>query len=234
MGSLAATTFISNIRVNLNESHESAADLLVPTAGSQWKNSELLENLNKSKDRLWEIIREVREDYFLTIGTSLNLTASAKSYDLAAGFRQLKAIKATTAGYEDLQFESLDQSSREWKERDALPASANADAGILYYDIVGTAKILFCNFPPAAITAVYNYVGILSDFTLSASSTVDIGDELREFLEGYATWLSFAKTPTHIAVPWWKEHLPLLERRVVKSVSKRQIRDPKRVAPFNP
>src|SRR3990167_7511280 len=182
MGSIGATTFITNVRVNLSEPIDSSQNE-VATAGNEWIQSELLENLNKAKDHLWEIVKKVREDYFITIGATLSLTASAKSYAFAAGFRHLTAIKITTSGYEHLRFQALGQGTNEWKTRDAAPNDSSQDLDLFYYDIVGSSKLLLCNFPPAALTAEYNYIGVLADFTLSASSTIEIDDELRYFLE---------------------------------------------------
>lgn len=242
MGSIAATTFIANIRTNLSEPIDSSQNE-VATAGNEWTQSELLEYLNKAKDRLWDIIRKVREDYFVTVGASLTIAANTKKHNLAAGFRQLTAIKITSSGYEDITFRSLDQTTDEWKKRDAVALNDTDETGIFYYDIVeegGTHKLLLCNFPTRAYTAEYNYVGVLADFTLSASSTLALNDELREFLEGYATWLALAKKPTDPRLGFWKDHLfspnaqVNLHQRVIDSVSKRQIRDPKYVEPYDP
>ena len=84
------------------------------------------------------------------------------------------------------------------------------------------------------MTEEYNYIGVLADFTLSASSTIEIDDELRYFLESETTWLSLAKKPTDSRLAFWKDQRRDHEKRVIESVSKRQIRDPQRVEPFDP
>lgn len=231
--SIAATTFIKNIRTYLSEPLGSDAELETAGAGTLWLNSELLENLNKSKNKLVDLVRKVREDYFETLDATLNLNSTTKSYDLATLFKQLKGIRISTSGYEGLRFRFLEQETDKWKELDALP-SADDSADALYYDVVGTKKLLLANYPPATLTAKYNYIGGLADFTLSTLSTLDLEDDWREFLEGYAVWLSLAKSPTDQRLPFWKSHLGDLEQRVRDSVAKRQIRDAKRVQPFNP
>jgi hypothetical protein len=103
MGSIPATTYIQNIRRNVNEPLL-ASDILDPSAGSTWVNDEILEALNKAKDDAWDIIRSVREDYFQVTGASVSLMATTKEYSLAAGFRQLKGLRITTSGYESVAF----------------------------------------------------------------------------------------------------------------------------------
>lgn len=233
MGSKDAVKLLTNVRSNLSEPL-SAADMLVAGAGSQWTNTELLEALNKGKDRLWDTIRMVREDYFQVAAvTPLSLVTTTKEYALVGAARQLVGIRCTTSGYEDIRFRRSDQSSREFQERNALPAGDNSNDRELIYDIVGTSTIKFADFPPTSLTVAYDYITYLSDYTLSGSSTVDINDELAEYMEAYATWKALGKMPSDTRLKYWASEVDRLETVALKSVSKRDIRESQYVEPYN-
>ena len=242
MGSQAATTYIKNIRVNIGES---IADSLLTdaTSGSQWTNSEILEYLNKAKNRAWELVKGVREEYFLVTGdTSIALLASTKEYSLPADFRQIKNIKVTTSGYEYLEFRKVDIAAQEFIARDREPSGA-ITTDELIYDIIGTGKIKFADYPPASLATSLDYVKFVSDFTLATDSALtDINDEWREFIEAYATMLAVGKNAVKgdTRLAYWTARLTDrpgmdgLETKLVKSVSKRDIRGSEYVEAFSP
>lgn len=232
MGSKSATTLITNIRDELNEPL-SASDLLVSTAGNIWTNSFLLENLNKGKDQLWDIIRRAREDYFQTSST-ISITTSTKEYALVSDFRQLKGLKCTTQGYEYLLFRRVDQGTEEFQIRDAAPSPGNVNANEMIYDIIAQAKLKFADFAPAALTLNYDYIQILADYTLSGSSTTNINDELLDYAEAYAIYLSLLKNPEDKRIPLWRDRIKSLEEDVFMGVSKRNIRESRYAPPYDP
>src|SRR3990167_5581702 len=234
MGSKDAVTLLTRIRSNLSEPL-SAVDMLVAGSGSQWTNTELLAALNKGKDRLWDIIRMAREDYFQVAAvTPLSLVVATKEYALAGAVRQLVGLRCTTSGYEDLRFRRVDQSAREFQDRDALPAGDNTSDSEMIYDLIGTGTIKFADFPPTALTVAYDYIGYLSDYTLSGSSTVDINDELTEYMEAYATWKVLGKMPSDTRIKFWGSEITRLEVVALKSVGKRNIRESEYVEPYDP
>lgn len=238
VGTVPATTFIKNIRANLSENLAGDADLLDPNQGTNWTNSQILEYLNKAKDRTWDIVRNVREDYFLVTGATLSISASTKEYALASNFRQLVGIKVTTSGYEYISLRAIALNSREFKVRDAIPSGNSSNIDELVYTVVTTSTsgmvLKLADYPPTSLTLTYDYVQYLADFTLSASSVVNINDELREFIEAYATRLALAKIPSDTRIQFWDMEIKRLQEIVTASVSDRQIRDPEFVDDYDP
>lgn len=232
MGSIPATTLISNMRDELNEP-VSASDLLVLTAGNVWTNSFLLVNLNKGKDQLWDIIRRARGDYFQTSAT-ISLTTGTKEYALASDFRQLQGMKCTTQGYEYILFRRVGQGTSEFQIRDASPAPGNVNANEMIYDLIAQTKIKFADFPPSALTVNYDYIQYLADYTLSGSSTVNINDELLDYVEAYAIYMSLLKNQEDKRIPLWRDRIKELEQDVLVSVSKRNIRESRYATPYDP
>lgn len=232
-GTVPATTKIKHIRSNLNENLASDNDLILPGAGTVWLNSDLLEYLNKAKDRACSIVRQVREDYFQVTGATLSLVANTKEYSLATGARQLVGAKITTSGYEYMRFRAVSQSTREFQERDAVPAGDASELWEMIYDIIGVGKIKFADYPPRALTMSYDYIAQLADYTLATDSVLDINDEWREFEEAYATRLALiAKVGGDPRVPIWDNEIKRLEPILIKMASKRQIRESEYVEPF--
>lgn len=234
--SVPATTFIKNIRRNLAEPL-SDAEILIGSSGSNWTNEEILEALNKSKDDAWDIIRSVREDYFQVTGATVSMSATVKEYTLATTFRQLQGLRITTSGYEYLKLRRVEQGTREFQETDALPLSNPSTTGELIYCIIetgGSSKIKFANYPPVALTLTYDYIKVLDDMTLSASSTIDIFDECRRFIEADATAELLGKNPEDKRFSRWEKKTERYEEKLKRSVSKRELRESSYVEPYNP
>lgn len=233
MGSKAATTLIKNIRRNLSEP-VSDDDLTNAASGGDWTNTDLLEHLNKAKDRLWDVVRTVKKDYFeITGNTSLALVSTSRNYALPATFRELVYLKITTPGYETIKFLPLGQETELFKVLFSDP-DAHADSEVLYYDVIGVERILFANFPPVTLATEMGFIAALADYTLSASSTSDLRDEWAEYIEAYATMLAVGKTPGDSRIAFWNREIARLEPKVAASVAPRQVRDPEYVEAYNP
>jgi hypothetical protein len=203
MGIKSAVLLISNIRENLNEPL-SSSDLLVSNAGSNFTNSYLLECLNKAKDREWDIVRQVREDYFqIAAASPISLVTTTKEYSFASDFFQLVGLKCSTSGWERLRFRQVDQSSKEFQELDAIPLGESSDTDEMIYDIIGQSKIKFATYPPATLALAYDYIQTLPDYTLSASSTSDLLDVQAEYREAYSTWKALGKMPSDTRLAFW-------------------------------
>ena len=236
MGSKAATTLIANIRENLNENIPTAS-LVDGNAGTKWKNTRLLEHLNKGKDRLWDLLRSVREDYFLITGNaSITLTSSTREYTLPTRFWQLRGIRVTTSGYEAMTFRHVDMSKEEWKDVYAQPqgSDSNLTEGDMIYDIVAQSVLKLANFPPTTLATSIDYIESLADYTLATDSTSNNPDVWAEYMEAYATLLALERDPADARIKIWKDKLLGLKGDVIKSVAKRQIRDAEFVEPYNP
>lgn len=225
MGTIPATTLIKNVRENLNEPIPDT-DLVLSGAGAAWTNGALLEHLNKSKDRIWDIVREVRENFFMvTDYTGITLNSSTRIYDFPTDFRQLVKIKATTPGYEFIVFRKVDQTNEEFKQREKNTSSINDTNAELLYDVIDTGRLKFADFPPATLATSIDYVQYLADYTLAVNSTTEIMDEWREFLEADTTRRALSKTPTDARLPYWVDQVQKLEPKVKQSIARRDIRD---------
>ena len=230
MGSKDAITMLNNVRDNLSE-FLSSAEMTNPGAGNNWTNRMLLVNLNKAKDRVWVIIKMVRENYFQTSDT-ITLNSSTKEYALATNFRHLIGIKCTTSGSESIIFRRASEQTVEFQTMDALPLNSGESTSELLYDIIAQAKIKFANYPPGALTVAYDYIPKLDDYTLSGSSTSNVDDEHTEFMEAYCTYKSLLKQPTDERIKYWLGEIQRLEKVVADSAKQRNQRESRRIEAF--
>lgn len=235
MGSIAATTIIKTIRDDYLLESIDPAQLTSDNAGTTWKNGQILRAINFGKDHAWTIIIKAREDFFLVLGdTSVPLDAATKTYSLPARFWQLKGIKATTSGYEMVDFEPLDRASEEFKRRDRFPQSGSAGNLILGYDIVGNRSLSLCDFPPATLATSIDYIETLADYTLSDSSTSNIPDHWIKYVEAWAAEYLLQSVPKDARYVAAKakvlEYAPLM----LDNMQPRQIRDPEYVETWSP
>lgn len=231
MGTKSAITLLTNVRDELNEPL-SASDMLLPAAGSNFTNSFLLECLNKSKDRLWDMVRLNNENYFQT-STTISITPSTKEYPIGAtDFRQLIGIKVTTSGYEYIRLRGVGQGTKEFQWRDSVPSGNTTYLDELIYDIISQTTLKFADFPPIALTLQLDYIQYLADYILSAASTVNLNDELAQYLEAHTCYLALLHTPEDKRIPLWREEIKRLEPIVIRSSGQRNLRDSEYVEPY--
>jgi len=101
---------------------------------SFWTDAQLNRYINKSKDRVWSRIRELKDDYFdvvrsstdgaLTIlgesynASSFKIVAGTTDYTLPPDFVEMRLIEVITSGYEWVRFtfkRMNDRAFRDWR-----------------------------------------------------------------------------------------------------------------------
>ena len=93
--------------MNLQEMLFIARSQLKDLGIKKYSEPELIAYANMGKTRLVTIIREAREDYFLTSTTSTIATATAPNpsiMTLPTDFLELKELTCTSTGYTELAF----------------------------------------------------------------------------------------------------------------------------------
>lgn len=235
MGSIAVTTFIKNIRSKFLNEQIDDADLANPGAGTNWKNSEIVEYFNMAKDDLWDLVKNARLDYFeVTNATPLALVPGTKEYALASGFRQLVGIRVSTTGYEHVSFRRLGQATEEFRLRNSLAAGNSQGIAELVYDIIGTATLKLADYPPASMTVPYDYIGFIADVAIADLSISQINDEWRRYLEVRTAWWALQKNTADPRFAILDRSSKEYERKITESIAPRDISQPVYVEAFNP
>jgi hypothetical protein len=146
--------------------------------------AEKLRRLNEGKDRVWEIIRQDKKDYFIQSSQATTaaddnyfatLTTTEREFDLPDDFQEMKLIEVTTSGYEDREFieKPLAHPDFQAARRTATAQGSSQPSSIdtYMYAIVGKKTMMFAQYLEAALTLKLWYVRSIPDFELA--ETID-------------------------------------------------------------
>jgi len=145
---------------------------------------DLLGFLNEAKDAVWNVLRGLEDEYFVTPSQATQssesyyfpaLSPTVREYNLPTDLREIKFIECTTSGFTGLQFvfraitDEDFRSLRRAANEGTVAITNNPDT--ILYTVVGKKTIVFADFPPAALTLTIWYVRSIPDF--EAADPVD-------------------------------------------------------------
>lgn len=145
----------------------------------------LLSYLNMGKDAVWEVTKELHEEYFQVFSQSTDPTAdyyfpalstATREYTLPEDLRSIEFIEVTSATYTGNEFIYAKLNSPEFRQsrRDSNALGGpnpNNNSDKFYYSIAGKDQFVLAAYPPADLTLVLWYTRALPDF--EASDVVD-------------------------------------------------------------
>jgi|SRR6185369_3871320 len=145
---------------------------------------DLLGFLNEAKDSVWNILKNLEDEYFITPSQATNaagsyyfpaLNATTREYALPTDLREIKFIECLTPGFTGLTFAFRNLTDGDFRSlrrgaNDGTTAITNNPETILY-TVVGKKTIVFADYPPAALTLQIWYVRSIPDF--EAADPVD-------------------------------------------------------------
>jgi hypothetical protein len=145
----------------------------------------LLTYLNMGKDVIWEVTKELHEEYFQVFSQSTNASAdfyfpalntTTRNYTLPADLRSIEFIECTTAGFEGTTFTYAKLNSPQFRDErkasnEANGPDVNNNVRTYVYSIAGKNQFVMAAYPAAALTVVLWYTRALPDF--ETSDTVD-------------------------------------------------------------
>ena len=124
-------------------------DLLDEPTASFWTDSQLNRYINQAKDRVWNRVKALNEDYWdisrtsqdgsLTIqgesylASSFAIVAGTTDYILPPDFVEMKLIEVLTSGYEWVQFTYTDMAKPQF--RGLLALTSNTSPSEILFDI---------------------------------------------------------------------------------------------------
>lgn len=183
--------------------------------------------LNEGKNELVKIIRQAREDFFLTntSGTIAAVTSVyvAGSITLPSDFVELKDIHITTTGYEGISFEPRDISSKDFKDGLLITPSSDVPWRFMY-DITGLSEMLLSPASGVALTYQMGYVASPPDMALPTDSPTTIPAEHHDFIVTWAVCEALRVTADE-RLPSYLAKLEQQKDLIIDSVGERQVRD---------
>lgn len=148
----------------------------------------LLSYLNMGKDAVWEVTKDLKEQYFQTFSQSTDpsadyyfpaLSTGVRNYTLPEDLRSIEYIEVTSPTFQGNKFVYAKMNSPEF--RNARVASnelggpdTNNNTNIFYYTIAGQDQFIMAQYPPADLILTLWYTFALPDF--------EMGDEISEVL----------------------------------------------------
>lgn len=200
----------------------------------KWSDPELIAYANEGKNRLVTLVREAREDFFLTNTTSTVATATApnaSTMTLPTDFLELKDINCTSTGYTDIDFTHCDRS--ELKFRNALRdgSAVGNGTGVILYDVYGNSSLIFAPGFDVALDIKVDYIKSLADLVLPTEEPTDIPSNLHDYIPNFITCKALASAGDG-RYRIFNDRLKDQEDKVRVEIQPRQIREPKFVKGF--
>jgi len=198
--------------------------------------NELLDFINQGKDSVWAVLRSLGQDYFVDetqATTSANddffqvLSTTVREYDLPLNTRELRMIECTTEGYKHLKFEQRSMSDRDFVEMRNWASRQSSTTGTGYsgtylYAVVGRRKLMFAQFPEAALTLQIWRVVALDDLSLETELTEILHPFWRAIVDLAAKLASLSLTRTDMEAAWqnqWQLDVRLIAGSAVPRAS---------------
>lgn len=145
----------------------------------------LLTYLNMGKDVIWEVTKELHDEYFQVFSQSANPTAdyyfpqlstTTRNYTLPADLRSIEFIECTTPGYQGTTFTYAKLNSPQFREEhkasnEAGGPDSNNNVDSYTYTIAGKNQFVLASYPAANLNITLWYTRALPDF--ETSDTLD-------------------------------------------------------------
>jgi hypothetical protein len=175
---------------------------------------------NEGKNELCKIIREANENFFYASTTSTIAVASPPNgsiITLPSDFMQLREIKCTGQGYEDIGFQALSQSDPRFRQ-------SLIDGGS-FANGQGTSILLS---PGSDIALAYSmaYIKFVPDMAVGTDYPADIASENYDFI---VTWMicEGMRAGQDDRLQMYQDKLGSQRDSIMNSVNVRQVREPR-------
>lgn len=199
---------MSSQRKTLAELRLAVRNVCDEPSASFWSESQLTSYINRAKDRVWQEVNKLRDDYFALDRTSLDgtvtifgasyatssfaIVAGTRTYSLPPDMNTIRLIECITSTYEDVSF-----AYRGLDHPDMIAARAIVDRmppTCFYFHVLSERTLTIAPLSDTALDLRLIYIPIIAD--LSAES-----DELE------------MKHPLYEAVVCWAASLALRQDR---------------------
>ena len=190
--------------------------------------------LNEAKDEVCKIIRQGREDWFLTTTTGTISTATAPNYSsisLPSDFSELKEILITQSGYEHISFKYMDQSDPRFKDALISGGSILSGQGGFYIDLIGISTMIFAPGFDTALPYKLSYIQTVPDMTKRSDTLTQIPAEHHRILISWAV-CEILRSLGDPRLAAYEEKLGYQKDSLVNAVGATDIREPRFVQGF--
>jgi hypothetical protein len=220
--------------MNLKEILFIARSRLRDLGVSRFSEAELIASVNEGICDMSSIIRQAREDYFLTSTTSTVATAVAPNPSVMVmpdDFLELKDLWVLNSGYEDIDFIAADRTTKQYRRALLDGGSFGSGSGVIYYDIYGNSTIQFAPGFDMALTIRADYIQTVPDLSLPADVPSLIPTKWHNDIPDYAV----AEALRSVGDKRWRIYTDKVkesEKTLQAGIQPRQVREGKFVTGY--
>lgn len=187
----------------LSDMRTGVRDRLDESTASFWSNAQLNRYITRAKDRVWNRVIALNEDYFtitrdsdggnITVlgetyaSSSFQIVSATRDYTLPPDFREMKMIEVLTDGYEDVRFLYRDLAHPDM--RAMLEITDDQTPSTFYFDIVGERTLRIAPMSSTTLDLRLTYVRFFTDLTTD-TQTLEMPHPLYLAVEEYATFFA--------------------------------------------
>ncbi|HCV42404.1 MAG TPA: hypothetical protein DGH68_02900, partial [Bacteroidetes bacterium] len=184
--------------------------------------------INEGKNELVKIIRQANENYFEeTLSTTISATTKPNYSTLAlpADFSELRDLRVTTSGLEDLTFQHVSQSDQRFRQALIDGGSYASGAGVMFYDFYGESTMIFAPGADIDIPIQLLYTKTIPDMTYPSSYCTGVPLDHSDFM---VTWAicECMRTAQDPRLSDYESKLDFQRESIINSVNTRQRKEP--------
>jgi hypothetical protein len=220
--------------MNLQEILFIARSRLKDLGIKKYSEAELIAACNEGISDIAAIIRQAREDYFLTTTTSTIATAAPpnpSTVTLPTDFLELKELMITNDGYRDITFLARDRNADQFRHALIDGGAFSNGSGMVFYDIYGNSTLMLAPGFDISLDLKIDYIQMVTDLYLPTDTPSLIPTEFHANIPNYIV----CEAMRSMGDPRLRGYLEALEKAedsMRVGIQPRQIKEPKYVTGY--
>lgn len=200
----------------------------------KWSEAELIAAINSGICNMSTIIRQAREDYFLTSTTSTVGVASPpnpSTVTLPSDFLELKELMVTNDGYQDIRFVARDRTNNQFRNALIDGGSFGNGASMVFYDIYGNSTLMLAPGFNVSLDLKIDYIQMVPDLALPTDIPSLIPEKWHNDIPDYGV-LEALRSAGDARFSMFNDKVKKSEDLMAIGIQPRQIKEAKFVTGF--
>lgn len=200
----------------------------------KFSEAELIASINEGICDMSTIMRQAREDYFLTTTTS-NITPVATPnpsvITLPTDFLELKDLWVTSDGWTDINFLASDRTTTQFRRALLDGGAFGSGSGMFLYDIYGNNTLILAPGTDVPLTIKIDYIQMVPDLHLPSDTPSLIPEKYHNDIPDYAVLEALRSIGDPRTVTYEKK-VEKSEKLFAHAIQPRQVREPRFVTGY--
>jgi hypothetical protein len=191
-------------------------------------DSLLIGAANEAKDEMVQIIRQAREDFFLTSAIIAIPTASpplASIVTLPADFMNLRDLAINDLGFEGIIFQFMNQSDPRFRRALIDGGVYQAGTALCFYNIRGNAQLVLAPGFDVPLNLTVLYLQAVPDMVGLEDEITSIPKEFHHYMSVHMI-CDALRMAANSALEAFEKHLEEKKKFMIQNIEPRQSREP--------